>query len=376
MPVITSQIHLTWIENSAYTGYKKMIHGKVRYLGRDREQAEAKARTFLDRSQPVKRTRQTKPVVATKTLTTHEAIDQFVRTIKQSGRAVTWQQTIEQRLGRVKLILANAPMTDLDFDACERLVNHYVRLPVTMQGTNMAPQTAVNFLRTIRQWLEWCDASGRWEGFRRWEKLFSLRGKLKKQSRYGRIEMLDLSTFATLLKNAPNPQVRAALWCAINCGWTQTDLSTFAKDMIVGEHIARARHKTGVEGRWRLWERTREAIQAAMAPEGNLVFRTAEGLPLIHFTDRHKCDALTQKWYRLTQRVLGRRIPFKQIRKLGAQLVRDVSDLDMSQTYLAHTGGSVAETHYVNPVWERLDAAIVLVEGKIVAAVEAAQVVK
>lgn len=365
---------LTWIENSSYTGFRKVINGKCHYLGRDRNEAERKAEEIMSRGTGERQHERDKP------LTTHQAMDQYKAYLDTMPITQTWKTTAKWRMEFLRQHVPDMQLGKFGYDELIGTVNKLLARPVAKRGRQISPQSVLNLLQVLRQFLGWAEVSGRWMPpvtLRRWESLLKPSGKIAHQSRYNQIKAMPLATWAKLFVHA-NPTLQAVMLCAVNFGFTQNEASTFTKDMLDLDKLAatRNRHKTGVFCRWPVWQRTAEAIKKVMADEGDNVFLARTGKMLIHYTAKSKTDAVELQWSRLLKKTETDRIGFRYCRKLGGQMVREASDLETARVFLAHTTGSTAEKHYVNPSWERLDVALRVVEQQVEAAIATAEVEK
>ena len=53
-----------------------------------------------------------------------------------------------------------------------------------------------------------------------------------------------------------------------------------------------------------------------------------------------------------------RYLPFKTYRNSGATIIRDISNLEVSMLYLAHSYRTIAERYYTKPPQNKLDIAL------------------
>lgn len=365
---MATDLSMTFVDSNSYRGFKKYISGKVFYLGADEQQAKVKLLTilleqasgqkvFLGELPP-------KPEQPTNDITLFQVMDQYQDHVKTLAVSETWRHTVCHRVKTLKRYLKDIPLASIDYDRLTQMANAILARPTTTRGTAMSSETAVNLVKSLRGLMNWLDASGRWPGFRRWENCLTVRGKLK-SDQYGKIAMLSLDEYVKAYE-AASERMRCYMLVSLNTGMTQTELATLTPIMIDLEkgRIERHRHKTNVWAGWSLWPTTIEALRAQMNTSGPLALTTADGQPLVHYKGS-KTDSIRQAWTRLVVKSGIRKCGFKTIRKLGTQLIRELAGLEAAQMYLAHKGSSVAERHYSNPLYKKLDEALSLVGRKV-----------
>ena len=332
-------LDLTWVDSKSYCGWKKYHAGKVHYLGRDRPAAEVVWLKMLlaERQAPE----------AIRGVTIASAVDEFCQHVdSHDGHTLAWRQALTWRIRRARKHVGNIPLSMLDFARLSEWVTSMLHVP-------RAPKTVSNMVQAVRQFIQWLDDAGR-ISCPKWHRAFRLRGRL---SASPPPSILTLGQFATLYHHA-RPIMRTWMMVALNTGSTQSELATLTCGHVHGDRIIRNRHKTGIMGNWTLWTGTLEALAQHREPDGELLFRTRTGKPLVHYSTASKTDAVGLAWQRL-QRLTGvRGYGFKSIRKLGAQFVREHSGTETASQYLAHAPATVAERHYTRPVQSVLDTAL------------------
>jgi len=94
---------------------------------------------------------------------------------------------------------------------------------------------------------------------------------------------------------------------------------------------------------------------------GETIFISPNGRPLVYYTAEKgaKVDLIAKAWDALLEKCpTVHHLSFKYLRKTGSDMVRSLSDLETSQAFLAHSGQSVAERHYNNRDFARLNKAM------------------
>lgn len=335
-----------------------------------------------------------KPAVS---FTLYEAIDVYAKQVKAGGALSESGQirrtiTISGLMGRLKALKRYAKNVDLSnasYDELELVVAKLAARPLSK--TTKKPISAVfasSLVSAMRQILDWLEASDRWDGPRRWMRLF--RGKTfralttsremsEQQQRRAHFSVEDLRT----IYHAGSDTHRLLILTALNIGATQMELATLRWSELQSGTIIRFREKTGVEGRWKMWQETSRLLYlwkhavasmevmtiAAMASKvdtDDIVFINRCGNPLVHFGEQGtRIDTITCKWRNLmaTLRKVNpdfQGLTFKALRKTGSQWVRDIGQSsELTQAYLSHAEMSVSGRHYnrrSDATWGALDA--------------------
>ena len=172
---------------------------------------------------------------------------------------------------------------------------------------------------------------------------------------------------------------------ALNCGFTPIDIATLQWEHISEEtdgrfYISRHRKKTGVLGKWVLWEKTAKLFTYVCGHKQNqtgTIFSTQQGFPLSRRNnpDNYKFDgynqirqvsdtAISKRFYALVRRALPEQteyLSFKYLRKTGASMIRnmDINNSDrIAQTYLCHKAGTTSARHYIEEDFATLFATL------------------
>jgi integrase len=147
------------------------------------------------------------------------------------------------------------------------------------------------------------------------------------------------------------------LWIllALNCGFTQTDISSLAPDMVDWQHgiIARDRQKTGVDSQHKLWPITLKTLRE-QAGAGPLLLTRKDGQPLVREEIKEdgkpsKTDMVAHTFAALKEKS-GGTLSFKYFRKTGANAIaKQFQDKPwLVELYLAHSDPRMRK-HYPAP---------------------------
>lgn len=390
-------LDLTWVRSKSYTGFKKMIGGRVHYLGADEPLAIGQACLLVMaevcpalacRLNPtpapkaelmgmdittlseVERTTLAKVLraqlaelegkgeAAGSAGTLYALFDDYLDHERGGKLSPPWLATIIHRTGAVKKLIIDRPVEKLDYASLDAWVQAVgARWPNHNSGKHHR--------QAITMFLTWAENAGRWH-CERWRSALKIRRTVRPTKR---IQQMSLDQFSTLFK-AASPRMQCFMLLAVNCGHTQMELATLQRESILDGRIDRARNKTGVWGSWQLWSKTAELLAQQLNGKDGLAFQTEDGRPLVHYSPA-RTDSVAQMWSRLLRKAkTGAGFGFKSLRKLGAQLVKDAThNLETAKLFLSHKGLSVAEMHYVNADNTLLDSALKTVEAQVMAAI-------
>jgi len=169
--------------------------------------------------------------------------------------------------------------------------------------------------------------------------------------------------------------LKATMILALNCGYTQQDVSTLTVDECKFKsrppRILKNRSKTDVPMNHLMWKQTKELLQEFCHGKDStdLVFTRADGRPLVPFTvDKNgnvtggRSDYLGNKFRRLVFRTFGdddtRRL--RELRRTGANYCRKRIN-GIEKLYLGHIDGSMSAL-YADPPQKMLDSVLCFME--------------
>ena len=211
-------------------------------------------------------------------------------------------------------------------------------------------------INALKWFLEWADETDRWAKPKRFAKLFKLRMKDPKAEP----SAYTVDELATIYRAATE---RHRLWIltALNLGCDRTGLATLEVSHIDldGLTVKRPRHKTGVYSEHPLWAETADLLRKFIPPSG-IACLTERGKPLMEQTADKQRDAISIVWKRIlddAKMPKARRLSFGFLRKTGAQMVKKIGGLEVSEMYLAHNEPGLNK-HYAGRSWDKLKAAM------------------
>ncbi len=287
------------------------------------------------------------------------------------------------RIGRALDVLGrHRPLSSVDQHKLFTLVNHFVSRPelktspgqTKQPGRQMSIATAVGIILAVKDLFRWIDEhdSIPWIKPRCFRRIFSInRHKMVTDGEYACKPPLIRNVVPTFtidelthLYAEADRRVRAWMLLALNCGHTQKDLSDLTTAEIAFDatnpFIQRERVKTHVHGVWVLWPETLEAIEREMAPKNplNRVFLSSQGKTLVG-GENYGRDVVRMEWLKLREKAgMSRTLSFKYLRKTGADLIRRIDGVEVSEMYLAHVEPRTMSRPYTNRSWKQLDAAL------------------
>lgn len=329
-------------------------------------------------------------------LTLHDAIKIYSKQVQaggalsESGR-IRRQVTVSGLVARLESLRQYAPQLDLGtatYDSLELVVGKLAARPLSARtGKPISAVFASSMISALRQLLDWLEASERWDGPRRWLRLFrgktvrALTTKVEVQEQHERRAHFTVEELRTIY-HCGSLMHRLLILTALNCGATQMELATLRWSEIKDGKIRRLREKTSVLGQWELWPETARLLQLwrravasmevfTLAGLGStidpdeIVFINRCGNPLVYFSKKGlRHDTVICKWAELLRKIRiahpqFQGLSFKALRKTGSQWVRDCAQSqELTQAYLSHAEQSISGRHYnhrTNATWAALD---------------------
>jgi hypothetical protein len=266
---------------------------------------------------------------------------------------------------------------DIGQDDLMRLVNHFVSRPNALDANGrdfdpprpIAIATVAMLVKAAKYFFEWLSEHDaiEWEKPKRFRQIFRIdRGGMlteaERERRYSEVVSREVRHFTMddlgRLYKIADGRIRAFILLALNCGFTQRDLSELRVFEVYLDapvpYIHRERSKTGVEARWELWPETVEAIRREMAEPNPLkrVFLTERG-EVLQEGGHSGRDSVRQAWRLLREKFVGELLPFKFLRKTGAGEIKRIGGFEISEMYLAHQEPGLNK-HYANRNWSQM----------------------
>ena len=223
-------------------------------------------------------------------------------------------------------------------------------------GHRYAPDTIKHFIKVLRSMIQYGWEHRLLEMPRNLRRLKAPKAKPKPRA----LSLLQVHA----AYDAATWRVRLFISLALNCGHGQTEIASLRPEELQDGYLIRERHKTGVPCRHLLWPVTFKLIDAFRVEAGDLLFRTADGNPLVERTVRdakfvHN-DSVLQAWNRLRVKVGLKEFGFYNLRDTGASALAALGYDDTIQAmYLGHAPSGMRR-HYRDPssMNARMDEAI------------------
>jgi integrase len=165
-----------------------------------------------------------------------------------------------------------------------------------------------------------------------------------------------------LLLDTAKGQTRLHILLALNCGFTQADISDLTHEEATDGRIARKRSKTRrkkttPEVSYLLWEETSASLEAHQSSDPQRVLVTHTGKPWVD-SNHHGVDSIRTLYGYLQERT-GITSSFKSLRKTAATtLEKHPVYRSYAQYFLGHAPQTVAQAHYTTPDQEDFDRAV------------------
>jgi integrase len=261
-------------------------------------------------------------------------------------------------------------LASIRHDQLTTLVNKLTSRPKSEKtGKKIAAQTAINLIAAARQFFNWLRDSGKWEEPRGFDRIFRVNrtALLTNKERRHAAQGVEVFTIDELVKlwQAANEQNRLFISLALNCGFAQMEIATLRAweiDLKADpKHIARHRRKTEVYGNWALWDVTADLLKNRLPytpknPEEHALL-TRNGQPYVRYVNGNRTDAIGQAWQKLIKKAGVTKLGFKYLRKTGADMIRKIGGLEVSEAYLAHSEKTLARV-YSNRDFDKLADAL------------------
>ncbi|MGA2618570.1 MAG: hypothetical protein ABSF26_13235 [Thermoguttaceae bacterium] len=226
---------------------------------------------------------------------------------------------------------------------------------------------AKRYLGIAKQLIKWC-----WEN----ELIVSLPRNMQSKDLAIADPPAKIKTFSdeeikTLLDAAPE-RTKLYLLLALNCGYTQADISDLEHSQVDWRHgrITRKRSKTkSSEGvptvSYELWQPTFDLLKKHRSSDPVRVLLNADGGPLkaerIDDNGKYtKNDNIQTAYFRLCRGKLGQKTikPMKMLRKTSPSRLENSKYASCARWFLGHAPRSVADRSYIAPPQDFFDEAM------------------
>lgn len=225
-----------------------------------------------------------------------------------------------------------------------------------VQQEKIKPATCKLRFQIVKQMLQWAFEEGELPTIPR--NLKSLKITVPSNG----IETVPIADIKQLFSLASD-RTRLYLLLGLNCGYTQSDISSLEISMIDIKEgtITRDRQKTGQEQSHKLWPITLRYLKQEMRnAKTGLALVTQNNKPLRSEEFKngkyHKRDAIQSAWQRILKHA-DMKHSFKLLRKTGATEIAKI-DATVVNQFLAHSPRSIADRHYVKADFTNLYKAI------------------
>lgn len=298
-------------------------------------------------------------------------------------------------MGRLKYAMPDRPLATVGFDEIRTLVAHFASRPLSPStGRKLAPDTVIDTLNFVRAFFGHLSDTGHWPPPAPLDRLFRYsRDKLFTDAELEQrqeVKVFTADELRVLWMSCANDFQQLLFLLALNCGFTQQEVSTLAVRHchLDGPRpfIRRRRFKTKVPGQWRLWPETAALLRKWIAGHDatDMVFARESGQPLVYFAGRHRYDAVHHEWRKIRKRadarfdhyeetegwkpphllppgfrppVKVRPLGYKHLRKTGSDMIRRIAGKDTAEVYLAHADPTLARV-YNNRDFKKLAKAL------------------
>lgn len=415
---------LSWKSSKPYTGFVKFI-GKMAvtgsphcfYLGRDRDEAELAAAKLMVGYRklckaghtgwtpdsikavlegpslvpfyptaapfflPASAAQAATPVALSNPgLSFHDALGHYLEYEQaRTPGQISWQMLygVRCRAKFIKGLFKDRPLAEIKYDELARYVAHIASRPKSKYwGRKVGVVTAHDTIKSLRTMFDWFDLSGRWDGPKRFERIFKVRRRNlmtrdeRDQERQG-VETFTVEDLRQIMAAARSRWHQVVIGTALNLAMTQIELASLRRRHIIGLDtdmpvIEKCRDKTDVFCRWGfIFPEVADGLRWVLSTHRNeLVFVGAKGEPLVSIDEKCRRDTIQHWWSKLVHSTETRYLPFRYLRKSAADLLRKETDRDTSEAFLAHVNEGVSK-FYTNHDWDKLAAGLRLLHARL-----------
>jgi integrase len=236
---------------------------------------------------------------------------------------------------------------------------------------------------------------------RNFNSVFKYRVPKNKVKGNGEIKIYAVDELNALFNVAPD-RTKLFMLLGLNCGMGAKDISDLQQADFDGQRIERGRSKTGVKGSWLLWGETKRLLEQEKESTGErLLLHVVRGTggqkaPLVRQmiskrkillldNDRKPTGQYSSEEFVTTKNAVLDAFMFVckkakingnfyRFRATAANMVKELSDSETAQLYLAHKTAegersqSIADKHYLRRDLVPLDKALESVEKKLITA--------
>jgi len=312
--------------------------------------------------------------------TLHEALDAYIAYLKERENDHSgWARTKVKEAEILRAHHPDLPLARLNLQAMEDQLNFWAKRP-TVRNKKNQPMSALscrNYIKRLRDFWKWLHYSDKF-AWRRPEGHEELKVRIASipDDREDIIKTMHVETYSveelTTLYRHATPLMRTFILLGLNCGFSIAEIATLSRTELflkqphpklnlLGSWILRVRGKTKVYAEFKLWDATVQALEWALQrldtikPDSRTILLTADGNPFNAKTKSgNKSSRIPSLWKNLQRTVRKeqpgfRYLPFKQLRKIGGQLVKEASDGEVAGVF--HARGKPVQSDVLSDVY-------------------------
>lgn len=291
-----------------------------------------------------------------------DAIERYKEHVDASAKSDRWKLQLKHRVDKLSDSLGELKLANLGYTAISNETERWIR---QAKEGELAISTAENQIKALRQFVTWADEADEieYEAPKRYERIFrkaitrqdvrTLKRKKQAPKTFSKAELRKL------WEATDDDSERLYFLLALNCGFTQVDLSELSAEHInlQAKKIEYRRNKTGVYAEFPLWQETLDLLKPYKGKKG-VLFHTRRGKTLLSFSDKgNAVDSVRQLFDKLKKRA-GVAGSFKLLRKTASQAIRNAKGSDYAEAFLAHTEKGVGASYNRFQDWAGLAQAV------------------
>jgi len=254
---------------------------------------------------------------------------------------------------RLKQSISDMDLADFGYSALERMKEYWASRPEAKlrngkgTGRPISLDTVDGHLSVARRFVRWLDRSDDFPWQLPRHGLDALKVNLRRlatdeevaKQRHG-VSIFTIEQLATIYKHASDFE-RLLILLGLNAGMAQAEIITTRWDEVEDNPptIKRIRRKSGVYAEFILWPETIKALawwQSLRPSRSDFLMVTDTGRLYTRQRITNAWAALQKRITKKTRDTVNWWLPFKHLRKTAAQLVRNVSDGEITGVFLSH----------------------------------------
>lgn len=238
----------------------------------------------------------------------------------------------------------SATVNPEDSPGFESTLRRYRRqLDDAVIAEELAPATVSNRVSALRRLVQWM-----WEHRYINDKPRGLDDICAKYASRSTAKSLTPKQIGKLFKHA-DKRGKAIIAVCLNFGMYPSEAVQLRQKHIREGHVATRRNKTGVPGKWLMWDVTKTLINETSTADkpNDLLWETRQGYPLIHLSGHTRTDSLQKHWDAIRKKSKLKDFKPSNLRDTSATFIegygKKTGNLSLVSQHLAHADQRTAK---------------------------------